>query len=403
MQRWWVIPHWSVGLMAASLAIAQPPEATVSRLTREGPYLVNTTTGTLPISPNARLKVDATSSIVVRGISRDEFCHYTIKQRVRARNQAQAERVLRLLRVHQNSIRDISHGDADTFTLLDSDPGGVVCNMELTVPRTLREVTMLSHGGDVEAYDLAGIVIAETAGGRVQMDRIGSDAVARTGGSDIRIGQVGGSLRCFSGGGSIQVDRAGGETWCDTAGGEITIGEVDGPLHATTAGGNIQVYQAASYVNARSDGGLIEVQRSGGVVSAQTREGWIQIGSAQGVQCESAAGTIRVKSTGGALRAQTALGNILAELLPGPKIQESSLNTTAGDITVLISSKVAVTIQAVNATLGSMGRIVSDFPEVRVRRGGPARPAMAEGSINGGGPLLKISAAGGTIYLRRER
>lgn len=397
MQRWWVIPIISV------LAVAQPPEEMVSKLTREGAYFVNTTTGSMPISAVARLKVDATSSIVVRGGSRNELCHFTIKQKVRARNQAQAKRVLDLLRVHQNSIRDVVRGDANTFTLADADPGGVICNMELTVPRTLRELTMLSHGGDVEAYDMDGVVVAETAGGRVQMDRIGSDAVARTGGSDIRIGRVVGTLRCFSGGGNIQVNRAGGETWCDTAGGEITIDEVDGPLHATTAGGNIQVYQAASYVNARSDGGLIEVQRSGGVVSAQTREGWIQVGSAQGVQCESAAGTIRVKSTGGALRAQTALGNILAELLPGPQLAESSLNTSSGDITVLISSKVAITVQAVNATLGAMGRIISDFPEVRVKRGGPARPAIAEGPINGGGPLLKISAAGGTIYLRRER
>jgi DUF4097 and DUF4098 domain-containing protein YvlB len=388
---------WVPPLLAAAACAQMRQE-----ITREGPYVVQTTTGTMPIAPNARLKVDATGSITIRGSAR-QGCAYTVKQRVRARSEAAAKRLLRDIIVRNLMIRDLAHGDLDTLSVLGADPGAVICNLNLSVPRGLREVVMMSHGGDVGAYDLDGSVHAETAGGQVQMDRIGSNAVARTGGSEIRIGYVRGSLHCISAGGNIQVTHAGGETWCDTAGGEITIHEVDGPLHATTAGGNIQVYQAASYVTARSDGGLIDVQRSGGLVSAQTREGWIQIGSARGAQCESAAGTIRVKSSGGALRAQTALGNILASLLPGPHIGDSSLTTTDGDITVYISSKIAVSIQAVNATLGNLGRIISDFPEIRVNRGGPEQPVMAEGSLNGGGPLLRISAAGGNIYLRRER
>jgi hypothetical protein len=80
------------------------------------------------------------------------------------------------------------------------------------------------------------------------------------------------------------------------------------------------------------------------------------------------------------------------------------LSTNAGDITVLIPSNVALTIQATNETGGS-GRIISDFAQVPVKTGGQSGmgPAVAEGALNGGGPLLRVNATGGTIYLRREK
>jgi len=62
-----------------------------------------------------------------------------------------------------------------------------------------------------------------------------------------------------------------------------------------------------------------------------------------------------------------------------------------------------LTVQAVNESGGS-GRISSDFPQVRPQAGGlPGGPVMAEGALNGGGPLLRVNVVGGTIYLRRAK
>ncbi len=54
---------------------------------------------------------------------------------------------------------------------------------------------------------------------------------------------------------------------------------------------------------------------------------------------------------------------------------------------------------------GSGGRIVSDFPEIRMagRSGLGGNLEMAEGSLNGGGPVLQVVASGGSVYLRRQR
>ena len=97
-------------------------------------------------------------------------------------------------------------------------------------------------------------------------------------------------------------------------------------------------------------------------------------------------------------------GSIVAELLSGARLQNSTLAAGMGDITVLIPSNLALTVQAVNESGGS-GRINSDFPQVRPRAGGfpGAGPMVAEGALNGGGPMLRVNVTGGTIYLRRTK
>ncbi len=59
-----------------------------------------------------------------------------------------------------------------------------------------------------------------------------------------------------------------------------------------------------------------------------------------------------------------------------------------------------MTIRAQNVTYGGKKRIVTDFPAILVKAVGPN--AVAEGELNGGGPLVRIAASGGTIYIRRE-
>jgi DUF4097 and DUF4098 domain-containing protein YvlB len=369
-----------------------------SALTREGEWYIQTTVGGIDLRSDARLGVKATGPITVRG--RDQSgVSFTVRQKTKARNEADARRILRNI-----IFRNTARSGWNWISVIGADAAGVTSELHLNVPRSVSQLVMSSQSGDVQAYDLDGTVEAETAGGRVQMDRIGGSVTAKTGGSEIRIGRVGGGLRCFSGGGTIRVDSAGGETWCETAGGEIVVDDIGGALHATTAGGNIRVNKATGFIVARSDGGLIDVQRAGGVVTAQTRGGSIQVGAAEGVRCESAAGAIRVRSSSGPLRAETAAGSILAELLPGARLEESSLSTGSGDITVFIPSNIAVSVQAINETPGRSNRIVSDFPQIRVRRPDASRqtPSIAEGSLNGGGPLLRISVAAGTIYLRRK-
>jgi DUF4097 and DUF4098 domain-containing protein YvlB len=319
-------------------------------------------------------------------------------QRVRAHSQAEATKLFGLV-----GIRNVTAGG---FTRLDVVPGSapnVATQLELNLPRQLAAVVVETQGGSVEAYDMDGVVDISTLAGAIHVDRIRGAVVTRTGGGDIHIGKIGGALRCVTGGGNITIDSTGGETSCETAGGEIDVKESGGKLMLSTEGGNISVDHAAGSVDAHSAEGVIEVARAGGMVTAATRGGSIQIGSARGVKAESAAGQVRVKGSSGPLRVSAAAGSILAELFSGMPFEDSSLVSGAGDITVLIPSNFALSVMAINQSGAGNRGIVSDFSEVRVQNVGLFQaPLHAQGSLNGGGPMLNINAAGGVIYLRKK-
>ncbi len=381
--------------IAGALAVAS---AQSSGIIRQGSYWKQTSTGTLAVPASGKVIVKTHGAVVVRG-GPDSRVTYVLRTRVQARSEADAVRQLRIV-----SMKASNRAASLDLDLQYPSKTEVLAELEIRAPSKLGQVLVLTQGGNVEIYDIDGSVQAQSGGGLIQMDRIGGDAVARTGGGEIRLGRIGGGVRCLSGGGAIYADHCGAESWFETAGGEIVVRETGGPVHASTAGGSIRVDRAASTVSAHSAAGRIEVGHAGGVVTADNSGGSIQVGAAAGVRCESSGGTIRLRGTSGALRAVTDVGSILAELMSGMPIQNSIFSTGAGDITVFIPSNLAVTVRAQSES-GRTGRIVSEFPEIPVRIVNLTKPvvAMAEGILNGGGPVLQISAATGTIYLRRQR
>jgi DUF4097 and DUF4098 domain-containing protein YvlB len=160
------------------------------------------------------------------------------------------------------------------------------------------------------------------------------------------------------------------------------------------------VSTAGGTVNATSGGGKIVVDSARGTVTVHNMAGPVQVGSAAGVRCESGSGGIRVSNISGPMRVSTSMGSILATLLGG-RISESYLATGNGDITVWIPSNVGVTIQAQNNMADTLRRIISEFSEIPVRREGTQ--VVAQGSVNGGGPLVQIVGMGGTIFIKRQR
>ncbi|MBC8166495.1 MAG: hypothetical protein H7Y20_11565 [Bryobacteraceae bacterium] len=361
-------------------------------VTREGAYWVQTQRGKLASPPGSVLKVIMRGPVTVRGGARAS--EYVLRTRVRARSEAEARRLFSQLHLKTSTQKEVS-----TLTL--SYPARPLGSAELEVLTTSSASAWVeTYNGDVQICDLDMNVYVKTGAGSIQLDRIGGEVVARTAGGEVRMGSIGGSVRCFSGGGTIEVEKTGGESWFETAGGNIHLAEAAGAVHASTAGGNIRIGRARGSVVASSAGGRIEVREAGGAVMAGNSGGSIQVGPAQGVRLEATGGSIRLRGSSGALRAVSDVGSILAELIPGVRLQDSTLSTGAGDITVFIPSNTALTIKALNDS-NQLGRIISDFPEILVRQLQEESRMRAEGTLNGGGPLLQLTSTGGTIYLRR--
>ncbi len=378
---------------AAGLCIGQLPP-----LVREGGVWASVVHGAFPCAVRGQLKVSTTGDVVFRGVSRDD-CGFRIRQKTYAASEAVARQQLRGFTSRAKAIVDTS-----ILTLVPAEGSDATLELELWIPRTMREATLMTKSGRVVASDFDGSVLVDSGGGPIDLDRIGGNGTAQTVGGKIKIGRVTGSVRCFSGGGYIRVDHAGGETWVDTAGGEISIGQVMGPLHVTSAGGNIEIDRAAGAVWARSMSGLIDIHEAGGMVTAVARGGSIQIGSAKnGANCEANSGTIRVKSHDGPLQLSALVGNVLAQLTSGHSFADSFVNSDSGDVTVLIPHDFPVSVQASNETPGSRGMIVSEFPQIRVLKRSGMSPVKAEGSLNGGGPVLRVTTGRGSIYLLRQK
>ncbi|MGA3187529.1 MAG: hypothetical protein ABSF22_10505 [Bryobacteraceae bacterium] len=364
------------------------------QLTHEGPYYVLTTSAAVNGRVAPQLQIVTRGNVVLRGAKGDQTL-YKLVQRVKAHSEAEAHRLL-----GSGSIVISPRINMTTLTVTVSAGAQVSNDLEVSVPRQVLLANVVTQGGSVEAYDLESSLQMNASMG-IHCDRIRGSVNGQTAGGEIRMGRVGGSAVCVSGGGSIFIESVGGGARCETAGGEIVVKEAGGPLLLSNVSGNIEVDHAASTVEAHTGEGVIEVNQAGGEVIADTRGGSIQIGSARGARCESAAGAIRIKNVSGPLNVQTVMGSILAELIAGGRLQDSLLSASAGDVTVLIPSKLALSVTARNDS-GANPRIDSDFPEVRAKSFGFSHPpTVAEGQINGGGPVLRINVGAGIIYLRK--
>ena len=390
-------------LMAAGAAGPITAEVTAP-VVREGGDWVQIISGSVPIATHARLRVTTIGSIALRGGAL-ETLSYSLKKRVRANDKTAAEAVFRNLALKSLGLKSGERGGWLVLSVSASMSPRYSAELVITAPRDLVQATLETRGGTISASGFDGDISAKTGGGRIDLDELRSNADARTGGGEIHAGRVAGRLRAYTGGGAIRVNSAGQECWLDTAGGDIHVHEAAAPVHAATAGGSIRVDRAATEIYAKTAAGVIEVGQAGGIVTAETSGGAIQVNGARGVRCESSAGTIRLRNMQGAMRAATTRGSILAQLQSGQRLEDSLLSTVLGDITVLLSSNTPVTIQARNESAGSKRRIVSEFREIRIRNADweSNDPVLAEGVLNGGGPVLRIVTSSGMIFLRRQK
>jgi hypothetical protein len=383
------------GLFSAPLALALLPlfafasAALAQRqLTREGDLWVRTYSGTGPAAP--RLRVNAHGPVTLEG-GVSQNLSYQVKVSIKTRTAVEAVRIL-----DRYTVRLAPQGDWLVLTV----PGGPFPTaVSVKAPR-LAAAAVSTSDGAVDVRGVDGALIVNTGGGELFVDRVAGDCNLFTRGGDVRVGRVEGSLDCTSGAGRITVGTVRGEAVLATEGGDIVATEVGGPVRAQTRAGGIHIVKAGGAVTATSGGGRIIVDKASGVVVARNVAGPVEVGAAAGVESQSGAGGVRLGNILGSMTVSTMMGSILADLL-GAKPADSFLASGDGDITVLIPSNVGVNIQAESQMADTIRRIVSEFPGIPVRRQG--NEIVAEGPVNGGGPLLRISATQGTIFIKRQR
>lgn len=378
--------------MTLPLAMAQQ-----SRVYGEGGSWTEEITGSLAGVKNLRLKVDV-GSVRVNGGSQQTI-DYTIRNHSYSGSEEKARREFENYKVS-------AYVRGDTAWIMADWQGGrshrFSAEFDLSVPRNMDAVKLETDGGSISSAGIAGRVDAESGGGNIRFDDIGGVINGETGGGSIDVGTVASEVNLHTGGGSIKVNSAKGKIVAESGGGSVVVVSGTQGAELETGGGSIHVERCDGRVKASTGGGSIDLGDIGGPAEISTGGGSIRLNSAKGpVRAETGGGTIELWGVPSA-RAETGAGGIEAKFVPGGA-SDSSLETSAGDITVYIVPNVNISIRA-SIEVANGHNIHSDFPEIRVTsEGGDYGPktVTAEGNLNGGGPVLKVQTTTGDISFRR--
>ena len=164
-----------------------------------------------------------------------------------------------------------------------------------------------------------------------------------------------------------------------TSGGGITVGDMAGRVSAHTSGGSIKLGQIGAAVKARTSGGNITVGRVAGPAELSTSGG--------GIKIESVQHAVHARTSGGSIRANIA----------GPLKEDCVLSTSGGSVQVAVERSAAFQLDA--STSG--GSVDAEGLTITIGSSSRGRSKLA-GSVNGGGPLLKLRSSGGGIVIRPE-
>jgi DUF4097 and DUF4098 domain-containing protein YvlB len=180
-----------------------------------------------------------------------------------------------------------------------------------------------------------------------------------TSGGDIEVGSLTGNVRARTSGGGLKFDR------------------IDGDIDGNTSGGDIFLKEGTATAKLSTSGGDIEIDRAGGPTEVST-----------------SGGNIVINSVAKLLGATTSGGNIKA-VLTEPLQQDTVLSTSGGNVTVQVVKGAGFMLDAHT----SGGNVEATGVTLTIAEGGAGKSRLV-GSVNGGGPRLKLRSSGGDIRVR---
>ncbi len=388
-------------VIAVALLTALPAMAQQSRIFREGRSWVEETSGTISPAPR-QLRVSAElGNVKVQGGSQGVV--WTIRKRSYAETEQEARKQFERLRITARKMSDQAIIESNWVGGRVNRFGGEIT---VQIPRDMELVHLDTRGGNLVVNGTTARLDLVTQGGNINADDIGGSVKAATAGGNITFGSINDNLMVKSGGGNIVIRNVKGRVDVNTAGGNISIGNAEA-VAVETMGGSVDVDHSTSDVMIKTAGGSVSLGDIGGKSFVQTGGGNIRVGSAKGkVSAVTAGGNIELfKLSQGAL-AQSGAGCIRAEFL-GAKgnFSESSLRTAAGDVVVYLGGGLPVTVHAASEMTSGRG-VRTDFPELKVTtEGGEFGPKsmFIDGTLNGGGPVLKVRTTIGQIEIRKSK
>ncbi|MPY90218.1 MAG: DUF4097 family beta strand repeat protein [Luteitalea sp.] len=201
-----------------------------------------------------------------------------------------------------------------------------------------------------------------------------TDVTADSGSGSITIDGLEGTAQAEAGSGSVHVSNVAGRVRAHTGSGSVTLEAVGQGAEAETGSGSIKARDVNSDLTASTGSGRITASLLGqGTVKAHTGSGSIEISGINGAaELDSSSGGIRVD---------------------GEPNGDWTVDASSGSITIDVPDEAAFRIDA----RSSSGSIDVDHP---VTIQGTVGRKRLQGTVRGGGSLLALSTASGSIRVQ---
>jgi hypothetical protein len=164
----------------------------------------------------------------------------------------------------------------------------------------------------------------------------------------------------------------------ESSGGGVDVSGIAGKVEAESSGGGVKASRLGGAAKLSSSGGAIDGEEIAGDVEAESSGG--------GVHIREAHGAVVAESSGGAVSVDFAAGNS----------KGGDLSSSGGGVEATLDPAVGLEIDASS----SGGSVDCDLP-LTVR--GKIGRDDVHGTLNGGGPLLKLRSSGGGIDISPRR
>jgi hypothetical protein len=202
------------------------------------------------------------------------------------------------------------------------------------------------------------------------------------------------NARLNTSGGGIAASDVTGDVKANTSGGGLRFARLHGPLNGDTSGGGIRVTDCEGTIKIDTSGGGIEVTGGAGSLDGDTSGGSITVKTFKGpVSVDTSGGGITIENVAGRIKGDTSGGSIHAVLL-SPVSDDVSLSTSGGGVTVRVPADAAFNLDAE----ASGGGVSCDLP-VTVQ--GKREHDRLKGTVNGGGPVLRLETSGGGVHVQQ--
>ena len=250
--------------------------------------------------------------------------------------------------------------------------------------------------GDIDLGSVWGSVKATTgSSGRISLKKCESNVEVKASIGDVTLSNITGTVKAR--GGDIQISNVGGEVMAQaSSSGDITLKGCQDNVDVQASIGDIDLTNITGTAKAKTgSSGTIQVTNVGGAVQAEASIGNLYFSDVKGSVWgrTGSSGNITLKNCQGGVDVMTSIGDIRAEVTSQLSRQWTVETSGSGEITAILSPQIAINIDAQT----NRGSISSDF----LVQGSEAKNSL-KGTINGGGPLVKLRASSGNIRLQRK-